>query len=152
MTKSTLHDPEFDVDSKSTIKTVLGARNLELQPETWISGRSCQTEVRPDATEATQYSNSWPKSIPGNPNLYPEHYSTARTRPNGKFIFLVNRECRNKIFWACQVHVAYSDQDEWSNLRTSSWKAKCTLSTYSSFTRHMCCLLWRTLCVVHALL
>ena len=29
MTKSTAHDPEFDVDSKSALKTMLGARNLE---------------------------------------------------------------------------------------------------------------------------
>ena len=53
MTKSTLYDPEFDLDSKSAIKTMLGARNLELQLPIESAGQASQLDIptRPDRTE-----------------------------------------------------------------------------------------------------
>ena len=53
MTKSTLYDPEFDVDSKSAFKTMLGARNLELQLPIETAGQASQLDIptRPDRTE-----------------------------------------------------------------------------------------------------
>ena len=53
MTKSTLHDPEFDVDSKYAIKTMIGARNLELQLPTETASQAHQLDIltRPDRTE-----------------------------------------------------------------------------------------------------
>ena len=53
MTKSTLYDPEFDVDSKSALKTMLGARNLELQLPIETAGQASQLDIlnRPDRTE-----------------------------------------------------------------------------------------------------
>ena len=53
MTKSTLRDPEFDVDSKSVFKTILGARNLELHLpiETAVQASQLDIPTRPDRTE-----------------------------------------------------------------------------------------------------
>ena len=53
MTKSTLHDPKFDADSKSALKTMLGARNLELQLPIDTAGQASQLDIptRPDRTE-----------------------------------------------------------------------------------------------------
>ena len=53
MTKSTLHDPEFDVNSKSALKTMLGVRNLELQLPIETAGQASQldTPTRTDRTE-----------------------------------------------------------------------------------------------------
>ena len=53
MAKSTLHNPEFDVDSKSAIKTMLGARNPESQLPIETAGQASQLDIptRPDRTE-----------------------------------------------------------------------------------------------------
>ena len=53
MTKSNLHDPKFDVDSKSVLKTMLGARNLELQLPIETAGQASQLYIptRPDRAE-----------------------------------------------------------------------------------------------------
>ena len=45
MTKSTLHDPEFDVDSKSALKTMLGPRNLEFQLPIETAGQASQLDI-----------------------------------------------------------------------------------------------------------
>ena len=45
MTKSTKHDPEFDVSSKSAIKTMIGARNLELQLPIETAGQASQLDI-----------------------------------------------------------------------------------------------------------
>ena len=52
-TKSTLHDPEFDVYSKSALKTMLGGRNLEVQLpiETAVQAHQLDIPTRPDRTE-----------------------------------------------------------------------------------------------------
>ena len=53
MTKSSLHDPEFDVNSIFALKTMLGARNLELQLPIETAGQASQLDIptRPDRTE-----------------------------------------------------------------------------------------------------
>ena len=53
MTKSTLYDPEFDVDSKSILKTMLGARNLELQLPIETAGQASQLDIptQPNRTD-----------------------------------------------------------------------------------------------------
>ena len=52
MTKNTLHDPEFDVYSKSALKTLLGTRNLELQLPIETAGQASKLDIptRPDRT------------------------------------------------------------------------------------------------------
>ena len=64
---------------------MLGARNLELQLPIETAGQAHQVDIptRPDRTEPNRYSNSPSNSDPENPNLYPGHYPTARTNPNG---------------------------------------------------------------------
>ena len=51
--RSTLYDPEFDVYSKSALKTMQGARNLELQLPVETAGQAHQLDIptRPDRTE-----------------------------------------------------------------------------------------------------
>ena len=51
MTRSTRHDPELDVDSKSAIKTMLGARNLELQLPIETAGQAHQLDIPPRPDE-----------------------------------------------------------------------------------------------------
>ena len=53
MTKSTLYDPEFHVDSKSALKTMLGTRNLELQLPVETAGQAHQLDIptRPNRTD-----------------------------------------------------------------------------------------------------
>ena len=53
MTKRTLHDPEFDLDSESAIKTMLAARNPELQLPIETMGQASQLDIstRSDRTE-----------------------------------------------------------------------------------------------------
>ena len=53
MTKSILHDPEFDVDSKYVFKTMLGGRNLELRLPIETAGQASQLDIPalPDRTE-----------------------------------------------------------------------------------------------------
>ena len=87
MTNGTLHDPEFDVYSKSALKTVLGALNLELQLPIETAGQVSQLDIptRPDRTEpifelAIELRPKKPKLVPG-------HSPTARTTPNGCFFF-----------------------------------------------------------------
>ena len=53
MTKSTLYDPEFDVDSKSVFKTMLGARNLELQLPIETAGQAHLLDI-PTRNELTE--------------------------------------------------------------------------------------------------
>ena len=45
MIKSTLYDPEFHVDSKSALKTMLSARNLELQVPIKTAGQASQLDI-----------------------------------------------------------------------------------------------------------
>ena len=72
MTKSTLYDPEFDVDSRSALKPMLGFRNLELQLRIETAGQASQldTPTRPDPTEpifelATKFLPRKPKLVRG---------------------------------------------------------------------------------------
>ena len=64
---------------------MLGVLNLELQLPIETVGQASQLDIptRPDRTEANLYSNSPSNSDTENPNLYPGHYPTARTNPNG---------------------------------------------------------------------
>ena len=45
LTKSHVHDPEFDADSKSAIKTMLDARNLELQLPIETAGKASRLGI-----------------------------------------------------------------------------------------------------------
>ena len=72
MTKSTLYDQEFHVDSKSALKIMLGARNLELQLLIETAGQAHQLDIptRPDQTEpifelAIEFWSRKPKLVPG---------------------------------------------------------------------------------------
>ena len=53
MTKSTLYDPKFCVDSKSALRIGLTARGREFEPQTRVSGQASQIGIptRPDRTE-----------------------------------------------------------------------------------------------------
>ena len=77
MTKSTLYDPEFDFNSKSVFETMLDARNRKLQLPIETAGQASQLDIptRPDRTEPI-----FELTIP---NMYPGHYPTERTNPNG---------------------------------------------------------------------
>ena len=80
--ESTLYDPEFDVDSKSVFKVTVTTRNHDLQPPIETTGQASQLDIpaRPNRTDIwTRHQILTQK----NPNLYPGHYPTARTSPNG---------------------------------------------------------------------
>ena len=53
MTKSTLHDPAFHVDSKSALKITVTTRNPELQSPIEPAGQALQLDIptRPNRTE-----------------------------------------------------------------------------------------------------
>ena len=53
MTKSTLYDPEFDVDFKYAVKIMVTTRKLELQLPIETAGQASQLDLptRPDRTE-----------------------------------------------------------------------------------------------------
>ena len=53
MTKRTLYDPGFDVEYKSTLKTMLGVRNHELQVPIETAGQASQLNI-PTQSDRTE--------------------------------------------------------------------------------------------------
>ena len=64
----------------------------------------CVVSPKSGPTESIRYPSSTRKSDPENPNLRPEHYLTARKRPNGKIHFFEFAQMAwNSFFLTFQV-------------------------------------------------
>ena len=66
------------VDSKSLLRIVLAARNLELRGQTGVSGQASQIWLSTRPVDPYPYSNSAQTFDPRNPSLYPEHFSASK--------------------------------------------------------------------------
>ena len=74
--ESTLYYPEFDVESKYAIKTMLGARNLELQLPIETTGQAHQLDI---PTRSDGFGPAEPKSTRKSDKKYP---SMTKMTPN----------------------------------------------------------------------
>ena len=99
MTESIIYDPEFDVNSNSTVKITVTTRNHELQLPIGTGGQAHQLDIptRPDRTDIrTRH-----RILTQKTQTCTRVTTLRRERtPMVKFtFFLVNREWRNSFFF-----------------------------------------------------